>query len=511
MKKSILLLLFGIFIFGYLINVLFLSKLSLSFYYDTARDAFTVQEIVNGDLKILGPPASTPGLYHGVFYYYFLLPPYLFGHGSPIAAAYWVALFNAGTIFIVFYLTFLLTKKVGAGLLAAFLFAISFESTQYATWLSNPTLAIWTVPLIYLGLWIWIAPGVREKVKIWGPIISALGLALSIQSEIFLAYHIVPIVIWLWFARKNIKKSDLVKFFVTLIVFLSPVILAEVKFGFRGVGGFVSLLTNQDAITASKNLGDFVVLFLNELGRVFALSAFPSNVGYGGMFILALLVISLLHWKKYTLTWEPFLASWILSFVTIVSVGGISTPFLLVGIGPAVSIILGIAIYKWFVSGRKSLALVILFLVIFSNLAMIFKENPKGSTLFAIQRDLVLSKELPAIDYAYQAGGKDFALNTLTNPLWINTTWSYLFNWYGKEKYGYLPQWYGRDQIDLLGNNLSPASRDTKTYIFIIEPMYGIPDRYLNEELSYEDSITTLVEERSFGEIRVQKRIKNVK
>lgn len=511
MKKNILLILLGIFIFGYLINVLFLPKLSLSFYYDTARDAFTVQEIISGDLKILGPPASTPGLYHGVFYYYFLVPPYLFGHGSPIVAAYWIALFNAGTVFIVFYLTFLLTKKVGAGLLAAFLFAISFESTQYATWLSNPTLGIWTVPLIYLGLWIWIAPGVGGKLKEWGPIISALGLGLSIQSEIFLVYHIVPIVIWLWFVRKNIKKYDLFKFFIILVLVLSPMILAEIKFGFRGINGFVSLLTNQDAVTASKNLGDFIVLFLNELGRVFALSAYPSNIGYGGIFILALLVISLLRWKKYALSWEPFLASWLLSFVTIVSVGGISTPFLLVGTGPAVSIILGIFIYKWFVSGRKNLALVILFLVVFSNLAMIFKENPNGSTLFAIQKDLILNKELPAIDYVYRVGGKNFAVNTLTNPLWINTTWSYLFNWYGKEKYGYLPEWYGRDQIGLLGNNLTSVSSNTKVYIFIIEPMQGIPGKYLGEELSYEDSFTTVVEEKTFGEIRVQKRIKNAK
>ncbi len=142
---------------------------------------------------------------------------------------------------------------------------------------------------------------------------------------------------------------------------------------------------------------------------------------------------------------------------------------------------------------------------------MIFKENQNGETLFAIQKDLVLSKELPAIDYAYKVGGKNFALNTLTNPLWINTTWSYLFNWYGKEKYGYLPQWYGRDQVGLLGNNLASVSKDTKTYIFIIEPMQGIPGKYLGEELSYEDSVTSLVEERSFGEIRVQKRIKNVK
>jgi len=150
MKKINYIFLLGIFILTFVLRVLYLPKNSLTFGYDQARDAIVSQQILKGDLKIQGPPASTPGLYHGVFYYYLLAPAYLIGHGSPVIVAYWIAFLNSLTVFIVFYLGYLLTKKTWVGFSASFLFAISFEATQYATWLSNPTIGIWTVPLIYL-------------------------------------------------------------------------------------------------------------------------------------------------------------------------------------------------------------------------------------------------------------------------------------------------------------------------------------------------------------------------
>ena len=185
MKRNTLAILFFIFVLAFLLRVLYLPQNALSFYYDQARDAFIVKQILSGDLKILGPPSSTPGLFHGVLYYYILAPAYWLGAGNPTIVAYWTAFLNSATVFIIYYFAYLLTKKRAVGLLSAFLFAISFEATQYAAWLSNPTLAIWSVPLIYLGLWMWL----KEK-KPLGPIISAIGLGVSIQAEIFLGYHI---------------------------------------------------------------------------------------------------------------------------------------------------------------------------------------------------------------------------------------------------------------------------------------------------------------------------------
>lgn len=480
-----------------------MPQLGLTFGYDQARDAYISQQILGGDLKILGPPASTPGLYHGVLYYYFLAPGYLLGGGSPVVTAYWVALFNAATVFIVFYLTRLLTKKTGAAFLASLLFAISFEATQYAVWLSNPTIGVWTVPLIYLGLWAWI----KEK-KSWGPMVAALGLGLSIQAEIFLLYHTLPLAIWLWVVRKNIHINQLLKFIVVLLFTISTMIFAELKFGFRGISGITQLLATQDPIVLSRSLGDFLLLYFNQLGRVFAYNIYPGNVGYGSIFVLVLIILGLLSWKRGTVSWQPFLATWLLSHLAVVSVGGTSTPFLLVGIGPAVSILVGIYLYNWLSSGKRALAVFILVVIAFGNISMILKENQKGQTIFAIQKDMVLSKQLPAVDYTYkESNGEKFSINSLTSPLWINIVWTYLYKWHGESKYGYVPEWHGRDQVGQL-DTLLPTNEDTELYFLVLEPMGGIPTRYLSETIDEEDSRSELLGEKFFGELRMQKRAK---
>lgn len=511
MKKNELVILLFCFLLAVLLRVIFLPKLSLSFYYDQARDAYIVQEIINGDLKILGPPSSTPGIFHGVFYYYLLAIPYFFGHGNPVLAAYFIAFLNAVTLFIIFFLTYFLTKKKGASILASLLFAVSFEATQYATWLSNPTIGIWTVPLFYLGLWLWIKEPNQATSRKWGPILAGLGVGLSIQAEVFLVYHLVPLVFWLWYSRKHIKKYELLLFMLVLLIFLSTMIAAEIKFGFKSILGLKELLLSNESIQFSKSLGDFLVLYFNQLGRVFAFSTIPGNLGYGGILVLAIIVISFRSMKKRKLSWQAFLSTWIFSHLTVVSVGGTSTPFLLVGIGPAVSMFVGISLHNLWTSGKKVFVAALILIIIFANLSMILRENSKGQTIFSIQNDMTLSNQLPLIDYTYQESiNTPFSINSLTSPLYVNIVWSYLYKWYGLPKYGYLPEWKGRDQVGQL-DSLPATNTNTTNHFLIIEPLGGIPERYLSETVIEEDAYSIFVEEKSFNDIKVQKRIKKIK
>ncbi|MEK7521649.1 MAG: hypothetical protein AAB599_02500 [Patescibacteria group bacterium] len=499
MKLKVLLLLSGIFLLAYFLRILFLPQNSLTFGYDQARDAVVSQEIVKGDFKILGPPSSTPGLYHGVFYYYFLAVPYAISK-SPIVAAYWVAFWNTLTVFIVFALAWFLTRKARAALLASIFFAVSWESTQYATWLSNPTIGIWTVPLIYLGLWGWI----KEK-KLWGPALCGVGLGLSIQADIFLAYHLPPVLLWLWVARKNVSRNSTFLFAFSLIISISTLILSEIKFGFKGFSGVLHLATAQDAIVSSRGLGDFTVLFLNQIGKLFAFQTYPSNLGYGAGIVLVLIITALITWdRNQKISWEPFLATWLFSHITVVTVGGTSTPFLNVGTGPAVSILLGIMIYKW-LQNKRVLAAALFLLVMVGNLSKTIKDNPRGSTIFAIQKDMLLSKQIAVIDYTYNnAGGNEFSINSVTSPLWINIVWAYLYDWHGNEKYGYTPTFHGKDQV---GQVIALKTYEpTATNFLIIEPLAGIPPRFAQETISEEDSRSSILEEKHWGELVVQKR-----
>ena len=118
MKKINYIFLIGMFTFAFALRVLYLPKNSITFGYDQARDAIISQQILKGDLKIQGPPASTPGLYHGVFYYYLLAPAYLIGHGSRLRLPIGL-LFEFTNCFDGFYLAYLLTKKSWVGILAS--------------------------------------------------------------------------------------------------------------------------------------------------------------------------------------------------------------------------------------------------------------------------------------------------------------------------------------------------------------------------------------------------------
>lgn len=500
MSKRILIGVFFVFLLSFILRIFFLKDQALTFGYDQARDAYHAKEILSGDLKVLGPPASTPGLYHGVFYYYLLAPAYLLGNGSPVVAAGWIAFLNSLTVFIIFYLAYLFTKKGWVGLLAAFLFAISFEATQYATWVSNPTIGVWTVPLMYLGLWAWI-----DKKKNWGIIAAAVGLGLSIQSEIFLAYHAAPLLLWLFISRNSIKRKQIFLFVVVLLLVISTMIISEMKFGFKSIEGIKALaLGAGTSLAYAKSLGDYLILYLNQIGRIFSFNSYPGNIGYGGVFVLVLAVYSLIKKDKV----GAFLATWLFSHITVVTLGGTSTPFLMVGIGPAVSIIIAYYLYRWWEARLKTIVILVSALIIFGNLSMVFRENPQGATLFAIQKDMLLSKQLAAIDYTYKkANGQPFSINSLTSPLWINIVWTYLYKWYGQDKYGYLPSWHGHNQVGQL-DTLPETSDKEELYFLILEPMGGIPEQYLDLTIGEENVVSKLVEEKSFGELRVQEREK---
>jgi hypothetical protein len=366
-----------------------------------------------------------------------------------------------------------------------------------------------------LGLWLWINSLDKRGWKLWiAPITTAVGLGLSIQSEIFLAYHIIPIAIWLYVARKGVLKKQYLVFITTLLATISSMIVVEFKFGFQSIGGITNLVTSGDSILNSKNFGDFIILYLNQLGEMFSNNLFPFNAGYGGFIGVVMLFLLLKAWvrkkRKKIVTYEPFLATYVLSHLPIVSMGGVSTPFLLVGIGGGAIILTSVTVY---LLGKinKIMAIVLCLVVILSNIITVLMKSGQGQVIFAIQKDMLLSNELNVLDYIYKASkNKPFSINTITSPLWINTTWSYLFNWYGKGEYGYLPEWGGRDQVGQLGNNLENANTETNLHYLIIEPPQGIPGYYLEWEQNAENSKSEVINEASFGDIRVQQRsIKN--
>lgn len=304
--------------------------------------------------------------------------------------------------------------------------------------------------------------------------------------------------------KNNITKKSLFYFIVFLVFSVFTLILCEIKFGFNSISALESLAVSSSGNLAyAKSVGDYLILYLNQIGRIFAFNTYPGNIGYGGIAVIILGIYSFKNLKNNP--YPAFLATWLFSHLSVVTIGGTSTPFLMVGIGPAVSLILAFYLYKLF-NKQVILAIFILCVIIYGNLNYVITQNKSGSTLFSIQKDMLLSKQIAAIDYTYRiANGKDFSINSLTSPLWINIVWTYLYKWYGLNTYGYLPSWHGKDQVGQL-DSLNRIDTPLIDSFLILEPMAGIPSMYLPIAIGEEEVDTKLVEEKSFGEIIVQHR-----
>jgi hypothetical protein len=245
------------------------------------------------------------------------------------------------------------------------------------------------------------------------------------------------------------------------------------------------------------------------MGDIFAHNLFPFISAFGGLLGLGILGRYLYSIKersaKYGLEIK-LLITWVLSYLAAASVGGNNIPHIGAGIG--VGFIILSAFFIWEIYKRnKAIATLLLLAVLVANVAKIISENSKGQTIFAIQADMTLANELKIIDFTYQkAERKPFSLNSLTSPLYINTTWSYLYNWYGKDTYGYLPSWTGKSQIGSLGDSLAREEGVT-THFYIIEDMEGIPPVYLTYGIGEEDAYSELITETSSGKLRVQERV----
>ncbi len=481
-------------ILAFIVRILFIFQGGVSFHYDMARDAFEAREIWQDyNLKIQGPPTSTPGLFHGVFYYYLIAPFYLLGQGDPRVVAIFLSLLNSLVIIPIVILARNLFKSKKWAILSGFLFVVSFEATQYSPWISNPAPAVLTIALFFLGLYWW------YKEKTYGLYLAVLSAVLSAQFQFFLIYLLLLIPLFgIIFRIKTSIKAIILSVIIVLSGFLT-FIAAVIKFhtitqilkGFLNVG-------EAGPIDFRTQFAESLLNYLNRFTEIFIFNFSPTNVFVGGM--LALVVL-------YIIRRERLLLFFLFSNLPIFIFGGHTNTYANVGlVVPAILALTLLLRNIWKIDKRFVYLIICLSLI--SNLVTIFKINPEGQIILVIPNDMNLKNELKLIDETYRiAAGEKFSINTLTLPLWTNTTWAYLYDWYGKSKYGYVPQFLGHDQIGLLGvDSLQKIDKPFNRTFLIIEPPEGIPPRFYSEELDTENSRSKLTKEINYGSIKLQVR-----
>jgi 4-amino-4-deoxy-L-arabinose transferase-like glycosyltransferase len=479
-------------------------KNSLTFFYDQARDAIISMEIWQNDpIKILGPQTDLKGLHHGPLYWYLISPFYFFSGGNVWLARLALILINCITIFFIFDLTFILFKNKKIALFSAFLFAFSFEAIQYARWLSNPAPAILPITISFWSLYQLIIG------KKWAIIPLLTSWAISIQFQFFMIYQgLIFIIIWLLTKWLVIPKTSLKNWILAItgfLFFFSTFIVSEIKFNFQGIKIFFGFLKTQSHFGGSfiKILTDY----LDRLVNLFFLNIWGVNLFLAGLMTLTTfyLIISLL--KKGVLRNEIlFLFLWLISPIVINFFTAPNANF--VTLGALIPAIILTAYSLFQISKKKFILIPLLIIIIAGNLNLILTKNKEGEVLFTVQKQMILGDELKIIDWIYkESEGKPFKINTITNPLFINSTWAHLFNWYGQSKYSSMPIWWGENQVNVPGSKIKFADeKETNLHFLIIEPSASPDDNYIKAIKTLEDRRSKTIKSERIGYFTVEKR-----
>ncbi|MFA6005487.1 MAG: hypothetical protein WC775_03290 [Patescibacteria group bacterium] len=512
-----------ILIFGIGLLVRFIHFNHITFGYDQARDAFMAIDIIKGDhLKIVGPNTDIFGLNHGVLYWYLMAPVYFLFGGSVSAAKLFLVLVNLGGIFTTYYVGSKVFNNTRIGLLSAFLYAVSFEAVQYARWLSNPSPALVTTLLSFYGLWLLLKSNQK------GLLLFFIFWPLSVQFEFFLVSHIVlfMFVYGYMIVHENLKIDfrRLVSSAAVGLLLLSPLIIEQVKYGFRGIVSLLAFLGTDKSIVRSAMAN--YISFLDKIINTFYWNISGLNLFVAGILAVCLLVYSVEKIRSKSQLSKPLIFSVfiLLSPMILFPFEKLTANFVTLGNLYGAIFLVAFALDGLLASKKLvyKYAFVLIMLVIFAgNLSLISSQGKKGEILFSVQKSMTYNDETALIDWVYKdAAGKEFSINTITNPLFINTTWAYLFDHYGRNTYGYMPGWAGTTQVDVFGGNITMGLTDIsvayaplqsprigKLLYLIAEPETGIPLEYFGAYEAFENKRSKLLESHKFGTFVVEKRI----
>lgn len=470
------------------------------FGYDQARDAFEAYKIYHyHHLKILGPPSSFEGFYHGVIWYYLIAVFYGIS-SNPAVATQIFAVFLYLSIPLAWFVAYKLFHNVKIAAMTVVFYSLSPLFIASMSSLYNPGSAFIIAPLLLFVLWKYI----HTKKPLTSFFIGILfGLLIQFNFQYLLILS--TIFTYIWYFKLRIKMQDIISFIIGLLISLSTFIVADIKFGGKTVINIIRFFTNsnnfnqsasQILLTITDKIVDFIYITFLPLPKVIVLFVAITTAIY---------LFRKLRYKKNPQV--AFLLIW-LSNILIYACVRSDVLGVLHTFNPSLLalVILGAAILVKLTSNNIKLLIITVLIGLLEIILTINWRNSKISPLTP-QQGIFLKDEIAAIDSIYKrANGKPFTISTYTNPLEINTLWAYLYRFYGEKKYGYVPYWGGQDQKGYLGD-LPQKTLPTKQRFVIIEPDVLTPNEWLIRFGQKEDLIADFIKEEKFGGFRVQERI----
>lgn len=204
---------------------------------------------------LLSPKDANP-VYHGVLYYYLLLPAAVIAQFDP----YGVVVFFIGigilTVYLLYVAGVLLSGSFRVGIIAAFFGAVSYWLSAYSRWIWTPSM----MPVFAVLALIAFLHVIKGDRSWWYVLAPALSAASQIHDSGFALWFIYGILFLVW--RPAFPKGWLRKLLTILLFFvpLAPTAIYEVENGFRLVRalGIVAIGSVTDLSSTGSSIATFV-------------------------------------------------------------------------------------------------------------------------------------------------------------------------------------------------------------------------------------------------------------
>jgi hypothetical protein len=283
--------------------------------HDQDLQGWFIRDILeNHHLRLIGQETSTAGIFIGPIFYYLLIPFYLVFNMDPIGGLFMTVLLGIFTIWsFYFVLSRIFSKQTG--LLAAFIYALSFYTVF------NDKEVVPTMPVILWTVWyLWGLFLTHKGETLKG--LMLLGLLTGLIWEMNMALIIVSPLILLSILL-SAKKPNFRSVSSGLIIFLitsMPLLLFEFRHGFSQSKSFInSLLQNQhDVVSGFEKVKRVFYLLSKDFAAVVWGDYFDLKYEY--IFWLFLVVFALLIFKnKIKKEIAVIFGIWILIYLTFFS------------------------------------------------------------------------------------------------------------------------------------------------------------------------------------------------
>ena len=496
--------LFLLFLLSLFLRIYRLGDL-LGFYYDQGRDALRVWEFwYNKKPFLVGPVTGLEGIFLGPFYYYLIAPFYLVGGGNPVYPAIFISFLSSLSVFFIFYLGWKFHSKAG-GIIAAIIFAFSYNLVLASRWLSNPTPILLSSTLLMIFFY----KIYKTKNKKWWYAISVLvGLSMQFESASAVFYIPISLIFYVWLATFE-KKADLkpsgklhhkkILFISAFLFFLT--LIPQIIFNFRHdnllLNNFLSIFfKGEKGGGFGLNFKQILPIRLKYFWEVYYTKLIPNESKLVAIFTLISFFGLYLSRKTITKKFAiPFLLIFLLTpmagFILFQGNYGNIYDYYMTGYYLPFVLFFSLGLAEIWQKRLLGKALVFLFFMSFFAVNIPLVKNYLSAGIDG-KHHITLGNQIQAVEYVIKdAGGKKFNVDFYVPPV-LPYSYDYLFLWRtskmcDKNRCGFVKD----ERVELL---YTP---------YEVDPLY--PDR-LESWLKRQDSIGRFLEEKRFGGITVQKR-----